>query len=265
MKKRQSTAGIRQHTGPVIVAAILMSPMVHSSNIYIENTGFQSRIYGDFPESSWSIFSDEMDRASGNNVFTGPFTSLSTVLSFDALVFTARESDFVNPAVPTATELANISAFIDTGRRILLIGENTIWSQWNDAILGLVGGTYSNELLNGPTSPAAGLSHELVDGISTIEVLGAGVADASPNGIPVFEENFATLWGDNSNVLTVLDSNVWEDSLIDSNNQNSRFLANVADWLASSPTSDYSIPEPTTLSLLVLSLAGLGFMRQKQK
>ncbi len=49
----------------------------------------------------------------------------------------------------------------------------------------------------------------------------------------------------------------------DYNNHNT--LRNNNDYLISSLTIDYPVPEPATLSILALGLAGLGWMRRRQK
>ena len=90
-------------------------------------------------------------------------------------------------------------------------------------------------------------------------MFGAGFA---VGGAPLFDTvgggSVATLWGEN--VLTVLDTFLWFDGdlLLQDNAQ---FAINIADWIAEPPPG--SIPEPTTLLLLCLGLAGIGFTRRR--
>jgi hypothetical protein len=58
--------------------------------------------------------------------------------------------------------------------------------------------------------PTSVLSHELTDGVDSVLVTVAGIADEG--GIALFDYNVVTLWGENA--LTVLDVNIFDDEYL---------------------------------------------------
>jgi len=157
----------------------------------------------------------------------------------------------------TAQEISDIGAFVATGRRAVLIGENNDWTNWNNQILGIVGGSYSgndtsdviNTITASPITAGVNSIYTIVDGIAV-------------GGLPLFDQNVATLWGTSQNVLSILSVNIMDDDYI-VNNDNVTFSANTAEWLAGTP-----IPEPGSITLLITGLgliAGIAWKRGKKE
>ncbi len=197
-----------------------------------------SRFYGG---DGWTELTAVIDATFDSVAVVPDLSDLGQVLSFDRLWVDQRWV----VGVLTDQELANIAAFINTGRRVVMIGENHTWEDWNNQILGLVGGSHvgqSSDTANPLNVPP------LTDGVGPIILDRAGVASG---GTALFDINWSTLWGDN--VVTALDINVWDD--IHWGGSNAQFGNNVVEWLA--------VPAPATLTLL--GVAGLIGSRRRRR
>lgn len=123
-------------------------------------------------------------------------------------------------------EVTQLKAFINTGKRVLIVGENAeIWGKWDAQLLGVVGGQLSTSY-DGRVRRT--LQHPLTKNLPFMTAPFAGTA---AGGTALFDQNFATLWGSHRSVLTVLDVNVFSDDL-----GNATFFSNVA-WTALCRTS----------------------------
>ena len=147
------------------------------------------------------------------------------MMTFDALWLDHRGSDSLPTSVLTAAEINNIGQFINTGRRVVLHGENEMWINWNNQILGIVGGSFAGGGNSEPTAPA--LIHELTDGVSQVYMAAPGLANG---GTPLFNNNFATLWGAEQNTLTILEVSS-QSTTYWTNLDNAVFFTNVASWI----------------------------------
>jgi hypothetical protein len=202
--------------------------------------------------SSWNTFSADINSAfggSGNVTVNGAdLDNLGYMLTFNALMVDARQP---SGQVLSATEIANITAYEATGRRVLLIGENGAWADWNTSILATVGGTFGGE------TDAELLNRVVTNSITadspTLNLMGDGVA---VGGLSLYSENVVTQWGA-GNVVSLLSVNVQEDDA-----GNDAFNNNLAIWLAGgeSPTQT---PEPGTLFMLGSGMVGLGVMLRR--
>lgn len=201
--------------------------------------------------SNWDNFTNALNAASGNMVSVTPnLNNLGFMLGFDALLVDQR---WVGGSLG-ATEVANITAFIATGRRVLMIGENSSWTSWNNQILGIVGGAFV-----GQSSAVANavVVNSLTAGAPSFNLPTAGLA---AGGTALYAPNFATLWGA-GNVLTVLDVNVWSDSVSANGTQ---FGINVANWLAV-PFVGSAVPEPMSVALFGIGASILGAARLRRR
>lgn len=236
----------------LLVVLTLSTQMAWAVPILVRN-GTTASGEGGYGSVGWSTITGMVDAASGNQVtVAGNFSNNAQVQAAGALwVNTGALNGSTNLS---AGELANVVQFINSGKRVVLFGENTSWTSWNNNILSTVGGTQFGSV-GGSVSTV--LAHPLTAGVNQINVP-AG-ASAAAGGTALFNQNVATLWGA-GNVLTFLDSNTLQDTYI-GNNDNTQFGQNLANWIAAGSTS---VPEPSTLGLLGIGLLGLGVMRRKR-
>ena len=134
----------------------------------------------------------------------------------------------------TSTEVSNIAAYVATGGRVFLIGENRAWKGWNRAILEAVGGSYNDldaqktltrVVLNSITMKQKHLYSELHD-----------VNGIAIGGTSLYNKNVLTMWS--GNAVSLLSVTVLDDT---SGANNGEFKVNIANWLAG---LEVTTPEP---------------------
>ncbi|WP_300465407.1 hypothetical protein [Desulfobacula sp.] len=201
--------------------------------IIYQPSNFQNGGYG---LSNGSEITGLLNAAFGNNVTVVSSFNLSQTLSADAIWL-----DLPYSKAMSASDRAVLSQFISTGKRVMMNGERSrYWKDWNNSILSIVGGIvgpdYTPNLVLNPI-----ILHQLTDGVD--HVTGPGNAGTAQGGIQVFSDyNVITLWGQNQNVLSILDISImfWNTDA-----SGSRFRQNVVNWL--------SDPIPGAASLKITS------------
>jgi hypothetical protein len=199
----------------------------------------------------WEVMTADLNTAFGGagniTVDASPLNNLAFMLTFDRLWITARQPG--DPGL-SAAEQANVAAYIATGRRVAMIGENSAWNAWNQSILAPVGGTYGGATTSSVLTPA--IVHELTAGVSSLFTIADGVV--ASGGTSVFDQNVVTLWGGAQNALSILSVNIQDDDY-GANLDNPTFRTNVATWLAG---SGQNVPEPSSVVLLAAGLLALA-------
>jgi hypothetical protein len=170
----------------------------------------------------WPELSLALDRAARTVSVASDLEDLEHMLLFDALWLDQRGPDAAGMASLSPTEQQNLATFLDTGRRVVLVGGDDDHAGWNAQILALVGGAYAGEA-SGQTMPI--VSHPLVDGVSSLFLPEVGTASG---GSPLFGLPFASLW--RGSVLTLLastgaGSEYWPSA------DNEVFFENVTRWI----------------------------------
>jgi len=231
-----------------LAAVVVLVAMgnVYAGSVLVREGELASYGYG---HSSWTNMTAELDTATGGNVtVTANLLNLADMLNYDALWV-----DLINTTLPAA-ETNNIAAYIATGRCVVMIGENYLWTGWNAQITALGGGSYGGAWLTGSTNTA--LVHDLTAGVSDIWVQAGGIA---VGGTSLFDDNVATLWHGGT-MLSILDTNIFDDAYW-GNQDNAVFARNTAQGIANCGGGQ-DIPEPTTLVMLALAGAGLALRKR---
>jgi hypothetical protein len=177
----------------------------------------------------WTDMTSRLNTAAGaGNIVTtsADLSNLNQLLTFDGVWIDTRQVD--STGTFSATEAANLAAFIASGRRVVMIGENNVFNTWDGSLLSAVGGTYAGGTFDGTTSTVSFVP--LTTGVSGILVRSGGVAPSGGGGSSLFQDRVATVWGPAQNALVLLDSETFsDDSLAITGNSN--FANNVASWI----------------------------------
>jgi hypothetical protein len=185
--------------------------------------------------AEWPQMTTALNTAANSVTVTADLEDLAEMLQYDALWIDQRDFDGSphGPGELTSTEVTNVIRFIATGRRVVMMGENPWWTDWNNQILGTVGGVFGGEM---PTWTLETVRvHELTVGVSTVYANAGGYCYG---GTSLFNHNFATLWAVES-VLTILDVNFLSDDYWTYHN-NAQFSINIAEWIGcKSPQMDH--------------------------
>lgn len=203
--------------------------------------------YGDV---RYDNFSAELDARFASVTIITDLTDLNEMLQYDAIMVQIREWT----AVLSSQESTNLSAYVATGRRVLMMGENNLWTGWNNSLLAVVGGSYSGREGDGvmtvlnPYSP-------LTDNVTSVDLPDGGLA---LGGLSLFNTNFATVWsGDGTeNVVSMLDVNVFEDDRWNTLD-GGQFATNVTQWLSTGPGAGPTIKTSGSCpGALIITISG---------
>lgn len=197
---------------------------------------------------------------SGNvTVSTNPLDNAASLATYGAIWLDLRKFS----SQLSAPEITNLQAFISQGNRVVMLGENSLWATWDNSILGLVGGGYTH-FDSGIDGTVPEVSNQLTNGVSTVVWGDDGIATdkgIGTDGISLFSENVATLWGVDQNVLSILSVNAESDTYWPLQS-NAKFFTNVASWLADPPSNNaQSVTEPLPDFLMSGGVLLLGFFR----
>jgi len=205
---------------------------------------------------SWPDLTAAIDAACTSVTVLNDASDLNQMLLYDAVWLDQR---WVGGSL-TDTEEANLADIINSGRRVVMIGENGNWTGWDNQILGLVGGSYVGPDVSGPQDATGGSA--LLNGVSQVNVSAAGTANG---GSPLFTNNWATEFG--NNVVTVLEVNAQGENWNDLDN--ATFFNNVASWICNSEAPVPTTPEwskgALLLLLLLVSLVVIYRFRQERR
>jgi len=248
----------RTYTLGVAAAALLATLSATGANATILVDQNAANVYGDYKVGSaewtgWLDFTNALAAQSGGYAI-GSVANATSVAAADAILIVAR-SNYGPSTTLTAQEKSNLTAFLATGGRVVIVGDaaDNLYSDWTNSVVNFASaGAASVATYSGAATAIAG--SELTDGVGSVNLQGAGVVTGG-TGTALFNKNWATLWGDN--LLTVLDVNAL-----------TRFPApafrdNVADWLgASQPTA--AVPEPASWAMMIAGFAVIGSGMRRQ-
>lgn len=208
--------------------------------LVIEGRGYDAR-YG---TPRWSQMTTLINSSFASVTVAPDMTNLASMLTYDCIWVDQR----LDETLPAA-EAANLQAYLATGRRVAMIGENGNWPKWNASILSITGGSVANAFFSGVIPPVA--AHPLTAGVAGVNVVVGSTI--SGGGTQLFADNFAPLDGPSQNFLTIFDSNLFDTAVI-GGSSNQRFAENIMGWLC--------IPAPSSVSLALAGLIAVGRRRR---
>ena len=142
---------------------------------------------------NWDNMTSYLNTESGSGITTVTnFENYSQMAGYEALWLDQRWTG----GSLSLTEIANITAFAATGKKVVLIGENDAWTTWDQQILSITGGTFGGTFYG---TANAIVSNDITAGVSSCYLPASGLV-ATGGGTALFDHNFATLWDEN--VLT---------------------------------------------------------------
>lgn len=196
---------------------------------------------------NWSGLTSALNSAFGPGAITVGTGLIGDLSGYSALWIQAPKA---GDAGLTPAEQATVMAFLATGRRVVMVGENFSWLDWDNSILATVGGSYGG-FLQGSFLLTPVVTHPVTFGILTVSASDDGLANG---GTALFSENVVTLWGSQQNAISVLSIGMLDDTSQGGGTAgNKQLKTNLAVWLASTDTT--AVPEPGTVVM-----AGLGLL-----
>ncbi len=221
---------IRQTISSFIKLSLLLLVLGWGSSAWAKTLliykGAYQDYYGGADYDSVGGWSEILDDAFGSaNITVTTDSSLDAyttenITDFDAiLVETGDFNDSGDDDALSVSDKAKLNAFIATGKRVFLVGDHNSWSTWNTSITSLTAMDSATTVSSGDDSYDV-----LTTDASTITYAAAAAASGT-NGTALFGNRISVIWGDSSNVLTVLDMNFNEDRKI-SNTDNSQYATN---------------------------------------
>lgn len=211
-----------------VFLVLLVPTSAQAATLLLRETAFTEEGLG-YGKGDWEDMTELLDTAFGGseNITVVEDFELETLTDYDSVWIDM--GDFESEL--SEDEVDKIQAFIETGGRVVMVGENDLWTTWNNSILGVVNSSVDEE--TGGTLDTA-YDHALTESVSTVNIPTGGTADG---GLSLFTSAVATLWGDSENVLIMLDGNTWADTFI-GDEDNQRYAQNVANWIAGNVTSE---------------------------
>ncbi|MEZ4586114.1 MAG: PEP-CTERM sorting domain-containing protein [Gemmatimonadales bacterium] len=240
--------------------SILPSPTAAQQQLAVVRTRWSKQVSGPTGGYGWATggytygFNNLLNHAfsTGASVNVTVVDNLASSLAGYSAVL-VELGDFGPEGALSPVEAVNLAAFVASGKRVVIFGENFLWNSWNASFLGVLGASNcSSSTIN--TTPAVPLSQSqpLTAGVTTLAAPAPGCV---AGGSQLFTNPVASLLGPSQNVLALMDIDAVGGS------RNPEFQQNVATWLVGHPF--VVTPEPTTIVLLGTGLIAIGLGRYR--
>ena len=192
----------------------------------------------------------------------------TTVNSQDLASFSVGSADAVIVNLPSSNssfselEVAVLTALVNSGTKLLLIGEHNGWTSSNQQLASLLGGQYSGNdgsSNQSTTTPSSETGKLILKDVTNISFGSPGSINiGGGNGEWLSSDGSISLWGSEDNILLSMDINMFGQPYF---NANAQLLQNIADFLNGAT----SIPEPSTWTMMIGGSAlGLVALRRRK-
>ncbi len=213
-----------------VSAAVVPSARAGGPVLDCPSTSAEGDGYGGYAWTGMTADLDAAAAAAGGVVATA--TDLSDLSALEA--YTGVWVDVRQPGTGTfaAGEAAALSAYVATGRRVVLVGGAAAsFPTWDAALLNLVGGTDTGTVRQTTAAASSAAASPLTAGVSSVySAYGDTAASGASTGTPLFYPAVATVWGPARNVALLLDDNVPGDDAA-GRASNAAFDQNLAAWV----------------------------------
>ena len=172
----------------------------------------------------WTQTTADLSTATAGRIVSSitALDNLATLETYDGLWI---DLGYTGSAL-TPAETANLQSYIQTGRRVVMIGGDPSFTTWDTSLLNAVGGSITGTKFSGSTGTRSYVP--LTVGVSSIDLNSSGVA---ASGTTLFQDRVATVWGPAGNALVLLDAAPFADTHLPAAN-NAQFASNVTSWIA---------------------------------
>lgn len=239
--------------GTVALAAALTVSNAQAASILLQTPqgGYTSNVmYG----SVWTTFTGYMTGAHTLTA-TPDFENLAQLQLYDAVWVDQELGNTLSGGEVTA-----LTSYISAGHRVVMIGENSGWTAWNNSLMAVAGGTVTQDCSWSFGTPL--VSNTLTAGVGSVQNVCGSTLNPAGNLQLQFSNGMAGVYTVGAGeVLVIADSNWNDDNYISSAN-NRLFAQNVVRWIGE-PIS--TVPDPgSSLLLLGMGLAGLRAWKKRQ-
>lgn len=187
------------------------------------------------------------------------------VSSFDnAASFVGVDSVWVNAQLNSnggalgAAEVTNLTSFISTGHKGVIITDNAGWSAFNATIEQIIGATITD--VCDTNTGTASTTNPLGAGVGSVSHGCGSILDPASNAEVIVSAGIASLYSVGLGEVLVITS---VDLFRTASPQEPEFIQNISDWL-NDPIEVSSVPEPGMLALLGLGIAALHISRRRK-
>lgn len=210
--------------------------------------GYTTNVFGG---SAWTTFTSMFDAAHTRSA-VADFESLAGLSAYDAAWVDQELGNSLS-----ATEIATLGAYIGSGHKAVLVGENYSWAGWNSSLMAVVGGTHVDTCDWSTGTPLVG--GLLTSGIAAVRNICGSMIGSGGGETMLFTNGMAALYKIGAGeALVIMDSN-WNDNSYGMSYDNHRFAENVITWLGT------PVPEPATYALMAAGLGVVGMLARRRR
>jgi len=152
------------------MATALASP-AHSTILVDQQSSYGGYSVG-IGGYDWTAFTSALAGQPGGYTI-GSVGSAASVAAASAILIVTRDNNFGANTSFSAAEIANLTAFLSTGGRVVILGEGNFWDTWNNSVVGFASGGSASL---GPVysgAVTASVSNSLTDGVTPFNLQGA--------------------------------------------------------------------------------------------